>query len=152
MVIRLSGLLLFTVFLLADQQAAEAVTIYRIGGESLPPPELDGDFEFVQLSWAEADPALHGSTDLLQVTPDFIAPQELDPTVNLTPQLEEFGGRILSLTWTGWGPAFGRDLKMFDNDRATAFLGDGDWGGDYGVIRQKSMIFDLAGALNRRKI
>ena len=145
MVIRLSGLLLFTVFLLADQQAAEAVTIYRIGGESLPPPELDGDFEFVQLAWAEADPALHGSTDLLQVTPDFIAPQELDPTVNLTPQLEEFGGRILSLTWTGWGPAFGRDLKMFDNDRATAFLGDGDWGGDYGVIRQKSMIFDLGG-------
>ena len=123
----------------------ECRRILRPGGRLAISTLLDGTLSELKQAWAEADPALHGSTDLLQVTPDFIAPQELDPTVNLTPQLEEFGGRILSLTWTGWGPAFGRDLKMFDNDRATAFLGDGDWGGDYGVIRQKSMIFDLGG-------
>ena len=146
MVLRFKGLLLFFGIVLAGPHSTGAVTIYRIGGESLAPPELEGNFDFVQLSWAEVDPALHGSTDLMQVTPDFIGPQELDPTVNLTPQLKEFGGRILSLVWTGWGPAFGRDLKMFDNDRSTAFLGDGDWGGDYGAIRQKSMIFDLGGA------
>jgi len=132
-------------FCLTSQYPVEAVTIYRIGGEGLPEPELEEPFEFVQLSWADVDPARHGSDNLLQVTPDFIAPQELDPTVNLTPLLDDRGGRILSLTWTGWGPAFGRDLKMFDNDRSTAFLGDGDWGGDYGVIRQKSMIFDFGG-------
>ena len=27
----------------------EALTVYRIGGEDLPPPEVEGDFEFVQL-------------------------------------------------------------------------------------------------------
>ena len=145
MVMRIAGLLLLAIMGLGGQRAADAVTIYRIGGENLPPPEMDMPFEFVQLPWAAADPALHGSSELVQITPDFIAPQELDPTVNLTPILGELGGKILSLTWTGWGPAFGRDLKMFDNDRSTAFLGDGDWGGDYGVIRQKSMIFDLGG-------
>ena len=145
MAMRIARFLLLAVIALVDQRTADAVTIYRIGGEGLPEPELDMPFDFVQLSWAEADPKLHGSAELLQVTPDFIAPQELDPTVNLTPLLKERGGKILSLTWTGWGPAFGRDLRMFDNDRSTAFLGDGDWGGDYGAIRQKSMIFDLGG-------
>ena len=142
---RIGVFLLFAVFGLVALRTADAVTIYRIGGERLPEPEQDMPFDFVQLSWAEADPVRHGSAELLQVTPDFIAPLQLDPTVNLTPLLNDRGGRILSLTWTGWGPAFGRDLKMFDNDRSTAFLGDGDWGGDYGVIRQKSMIFDLGG-------
>ena len=33
----------------------EALTVYRIGGEELPPPEVEGDFEFVQLSWADVD-------------------------------------------------------------------------------------------------
>lgn len=135
----------FAIFCLAVIQPASAVTIYRIGGEGVPQPELDAPYDFVQMSWSEVDPARHGSAYLLQIAPDFIGPQQLDPTVNLTPQLEALGGRILSLTWTGWGPAFGRDLKMFDGDPATAFLGDGDWGGDYGVIRQKSMIFDLGG-------
>ncbi len=135
----------FTIACLAVAQSTSAVTIYRIGGESIPQPELSVPYDFVQLSWSEVEPARHGRAYLLEMDPDFIAPQQLDPSVNLTPQLEELGGRILSLTWTGWGPAFGRDLKMFDGDSATAFLGDGDWGGDYGVIRQKSMIFDLGG-------
>ena len=135
----------FTVACLAVAQSTSAVTIYRIGGESIPQPELSVPYDFVQLSWSDVEPARHGRAYLLETDPDFIAPQQLDPSVNLTPQLEELGGRILSLTWTGWGPAFGRDIKMFDGDLETAFLGDGDWGGDYGVIRQKSMIFDLGG-------
>lgn len=134
-----------TIACLAVAQSTSAVTIYRIGGESIPQPELSVPYDFVQLSWSDVEPARHGRAYLLEIDPDFIAPQQLDPSVNLTPQLEELGGRILSLTWTGWGPAFGRDIKMFDGDLETAFLGDGDWGGDYGVIRQKSMIFDLGG-------
>jgi len=135
----------FTIACLAVAQSTSAVTIYRIGGESIPQPELSVPYDFVQLSWSDVEPARHGRAYLLEMDPNFIAPQQLDPSVNLTPQLEELGGRILSLTWTGWGPALGRDIKMFDGDLETAFLGDGDWGGDYGVIRQKSMIFDLGG-------
>jgi len=135
----------FTIACLAVAQSTSAVTIYRIGGESIPQPELSVPYDFVQLSWSDVEPARHGRAYLLEMDPNFIAPQQLDPSVNLTPQLEELGGRILSLTWTGGGPALGRDIKMFDGDLETAFLGDGDWGGDYGVIRQKSMIFDLGG-------
>ena len=34
---------------------ASALTIYRIGGQSLPPPALDAPYEFVSLAWADAD-------------------------------------------------------------------------------------------------
>ena len=61
------------------------------------------------------------------------------------PQLEAEGGQVQALTWIGWGPANGRDEAMFDGDPTTAFLGDGDWGGDYGVIQQKSLAFDMGG-------
>ncbi|NKB71318.1 MAG: hypothetical protein GKR89_29950 [Candidatus Latescibacteria bacterium] len=107
---------------------------------------MDGPYEFVQLSWADVDEGLHGKVELVTIDPTAIGPQQLDPSVNLVPLLEEKGGRILSLTWIGWGPASGRDEAMFDGDLDTAFLGDGDWGGDYGVIQQKSLVFDLGGS------
>ena len=122
-----------------------ALTVIRLGGEDLPPPELEVPYEFVQLSWAEVDPARHGLAELVKIDPGFVEPLHLDPTVNLVPILEEFGGQVLALDWIGWGPASGNDLAMFDGDPTTAFLGDGDWGGDYGVIRQKSLVFDFGG-------
>ncbi len=122
-----------------------ALTVIRLGGADLPPPDLAVPYEFVQLSWAEVDPARHGLAELVEIDSGFVEPLHLDPTVNLVPMLEERGGQVLSLNWIGWGPASGNDLAMFDGDLTTAFLGDGDWGGDYGVIRQKSLIFDLGG-------
>ena len=122
-----------------------ALTVIRLGGEDLPPPELEVPYEFVQLSWAEVDPARHGLAELVNIDTGFVEPLHLDPTVNLVPILEEFGGQVLALDWIGWGPASGNDLAMFDGDPTTAFLGDGDWGGDYGVIRQKSLVFDFGG-------
>ncbi len=124
---------------------AASLTVFRLGGEDLPPPELDVPFEFVQLSWADVSSAQHGVTELVEVAPGAVAPQQLDPQVNLVPLLEGGGGQVQALTWIGWGPANGRDEAMFDGDPATAFLGDGDWGGDYGVIQQKSLAFDLGG-------
>ena len=122
-----------------------ALTIIRLGGEEQPPPDLEVPYEFVQLSWAEVEPRRHGLAELVQIDTGFVEPLHLDPTVNLVPILEEFGGQVLALDWIGWGPASGNDLAMFDGDPTTAFLGDGDWGGDYGVIRQKSLVFDLGG-------
>ena len=124
---------------------AGSLTIYRIGGEGVPRPELEVPFEFVQLPWAGVEAKRYGSTELIQVAGEGIAPQQLDPSVNLVPLLKSQGGQVLSLTWIGWNPASGRDLDMFDSDPNTAFLGDGDWGGDYGVIKNKSVIFDLGG-------
>ena len=73
MAMRSAWFLLLVVIALVDPRPADAVTIYRIGGEGLPKPELDMPFDFVQMSWAEADPKSHGSVELLQVTPDLFA-------------------------------------------------------------------------------
>ena len=130
---------------MALPRQAGSLTIYRIGGEGMPRPALEAPFEFVQLPWAGAEAKRYGSTELIQVAGEGIAPQQLDPSVNLVPLIKSQGGQVLSLTWIGWNPASGRDLDMFDGDPNTAFLGDGDWGGDYGVIKNKSVIFDLGG-------
>ncbi|MBT4981157.1 MAG: hypothetical protein HOL51_18450 [Gemmatimonadetes bacterium] len=122
---------------------ASALTIFRIGGESLPRPEIEGDFDFVQLSWSEAEEARHGSMELLDVDPDFIVPRQLDPSVNLTPLLEGNGGQILALGWTGWEKRQKEDLVFFDEDPNTAYLGDGHFAAH--APPQKHMIFDFGG-------
>ena len=104
---------------------ASGLTIYRIGGESLPPPELDTPYEFVQISWTDIDAAQHGSEELLVFDPDFVRPQRFDSSVNLVPIIEEQGGKILNLVWIGWGPPQADDLFMFDQDPNTIYLGDG---------------------------
>jgi hypothetical protein len=104
---------------------ASGLTIYRIGGESLPPPELDTPYEFVQISWSDIDAAQHGSDELLVFDPDFVRPQRFDSSVNLVPIIEEQGGKILNLVWIGWGPPQADDLFMFDQDTNTIYLGDG---------------------------
>ncbi|MYC72755.1 MAG: hypothetical protein F4X17_18810 [Gemmatimonadetes bacterium] len=104
---------------------ASGLTVYRIGGESLPPPELDTPYEFVQISWSDIDAAQHGSEELLEFDPDFVRPQRFDSSVNLVPIIEEQGGQILNLVWIGWGPPQADDLFMFDQDPNTIYLGDG---------------------------
>ena len=104
---------------------ASGLTIYRIGGESLPPPELDTSYEFVQISWSDIDAAQHGREELLVSDPDFVRPQRFDSSVNLVPIIEEQGGQILNLVWIGWGPPQADDLFMFDQDPNTIYLGDG---------------------------
>ena len=49
-----AGSIFFAVFLV-HVPAASGLTIYRIGGESLPPPELDAPYEFVQIGRLERD-------------------------------------------------------------------------------------------------
>ena len=142
---RIGILLAFGWCFLGGPTSVAALTVIRLGGEDLPPPNLEVSYEFVQLPWAEVDPKKHGLAELVRIDTGFVEPLHLDPTVNLVPILEEFGGQVLALDWIGWGPASGNDLAMFDGDPTTAFLGDGDWGGDYGVIRQKSLVFDFGG-------
>ena len=139
------GLLAFVALVMALGLGREAgaLTIYRIGGETLPRPEIAGDFDFVQLSWSESEEAQHGSVELLDVHADFIKPRQLDPSVNLTPLLETSGGRILALGWTGWEKRQGEDLVIFDEDPNTAYLGDGHFAAH--APPQKHLIFDFGG-------
>ena len=123
-----------------------ALTIYRIGAADLPAPELDVPYQFVQLEWEAINAKAHGSAVQMALAPDGIVPQQLDPTVNLTPLLDERGGRIETLqTIVGFADFPARDAPMFDGDPTTHFLGDGDWGGDYGRVKNKLLIFDLGG-------
>lgn len=102
----------------------EALTVYRIGGEELPRPEVAGDFEFVQLSWADVDEKQLGRIDLLEVATHSIEPQRLDPTVNLTPLIRERGGGIRSNNSYGWQSEALLD-NLMDGDLTTAYLGSG---------------------------
>ncbi|HIG54723.1 MAG TPA: hypothetical protein EYQ18_12220, partial [Candidatus Handelsmanbacteria bacterium] len=124
----------------------DALTIYRIGGADLPPPELDTPYKFVQLEWEAVDTKAHGGVVQMALGPAAIAPQQLDSTVNLTPLLNDRGGSIETLqTIVGFAAFPARDAPMFDGDPTTHFLGDGDWGGDYGRVKNKLLIFDLGG-------
>jgi hypothetical protein len=125
---------------------SDALTVYRIGGADLRPPELDAPFEFVQIKWEAVDSKVHGGTVQMALSPEAITPQQLDPMVNLTPLLNDRGGSIETLqTIVGFAKFPARDAPMFDGDPATHFLGDGDLGGDYGRVKNKLLIFDLGG-------
>ncbi len=139
-----AGSIFFAVSLL-HAPPASGLTIYRIGGENLPPPERDAADEFVQLSWSDIDAAEHGRASLIQFDPDSIRPQFLRPDINLTPLIEESGGEVLSFVWNGWRSHTESDELMFDGDLATAFLGDGRFAVHWPYV--KAMTFDLGAPL-----
>lgn len=124
---------------------ADALTVYRIGGSSLPQPELAEGVEFVQLEWAAVEAAQHGAVELLEVAADFIEPEQLDPSVNLTPHLRARGGRVQTLVWRGWERSGDTEAVLWDEDVETVFLGDGHWTTSGIGVRNKSLIFEFGG-------
>ena len=129
----------------------EALTVYRIGGEELPRPEVAGDFEFVQLSWADVDEKRLGRIDLLEVAPHSIEPQRLDPTVNLTPLIRERGGGIRSNNSYGWQSEALLD-NLMDGDPTTAYLGSGRSQAADCPPCKKGIWFELNGLFPIRRI
>ena len=130
--------------------AAHALTIYRIGGEDLPPPaavEEDPTIEFVQLSW-NVDEKKFGLADLVEITPNSIAPQRLDPEENLTPLIRGRGGLIKTNDGYGWKDEPQLD-NIFDADSTTAYVG---LGGQYSTGGRKGIWIDLGGAFPIRRI
>ena len=51
------------------EQYLHALTVYRIGGNNLPPPEITAEegVDFVQLNWEDADSKRHGTSYLLDI-------------------------------------------------------------------------------------
>lgn len=131
---------------------ADALTVYRIGGAALPPPDLLAGTEFVQLQWEAIESAQHGQAEQLSITPDMIEPEQLDPSVNLTPRLKERGGRVQTLVWTGWEPSSKEDAVLWDEDPETVFLGDGSWTTSGIAVPNKSLIFDFGGNFTVERI
>ncbi|MSR83397.1 MAG: hypothetical protein EXS58_10815 [Candidatus Latescibacteria bacterium] len=129
---------------------AGALTIYRIGGESLPPPDPGAPHEFVQLSWASVDQDKHGESRLLKISPGGIEPLQLDPEVNLTPTLIGQGGQFYVLEWTGWEPKVEDNVLFFDRDPDTAYLGDGHFA-VHGPA-QKNIFFEFGGPFPIRRV
>ena len=137
---------------LSSCSPSDALTVYRIGGAALPPPDLPAGTEFVQLQWEDIESAQHGQAEQLSVTPDLIEPEQLDPSVNLTPRLKERGGRVRTLRWTGWEPSTKEDRVLWDEDPETVFLGDGSWTTSGIGVRNKSLIFDFGGNFTIERI
>ena len=128
--------------------AVEALTIYRIGGEDQPQPDLAGPFEFVQLSWSDVDEKQLGKIDLLEATANSIEPQRLDPNINLTPLIRKRGGGIRSNNSYGWQSEKLLD-NMIDGDPITAYLGSDSSQSSGGF---KGIWFELNGLLPIRTI
>lgn len=133
--------------------SSSALTIYRIGGSSLPPPEREGGVGFVQLEWEEVDPNQHGQVELLEVSADLLEPEQLNPSVNLTPTFRNRGGRISHLGWGGWiANPLQEDENLWDEDPETVVLGDGHWTLTGIGQDTKSLIFEFSGNFTVERI
>ena len=106
-----------------------ALTIYRIGGESVLPPEPDSlnappeSVQFVQLSWDELAERPNGRSHLVEIHPDSIRPDFVENR-NLMPEVEDRGGLIRARS-NGRG-AYGYDKAMtviYDRKPETAYRG-----------------------------
>ena len=125
----------------ADQ--ADALTIYRIGGEDQPRPTraAEDGIDFVQLMWQDLDEDRFGSSHQLELT-TFAEPVRLDSSVNLTPLLRDRGGVIKLNNGYAFQNLPALDL-IFDQDDDTAFSGlQGDQSGSTFL---KSMWIGLGG-------
>ena len=128
---------------LAAYDQADALTIYRLGGEDLPVPEQasEAGVDFVQLMWEEVDEDLFGSYHQIELA-EFVEPVRLDPNVNLTPLLRDRGGVVKLNNSYSFLDHPSLDL-LFDGDYETAFSGlPGDQSGSAAT---KSIWFGLAG-------
>jgi hypothetical protein len=120
----------FGVLSLGVPRPSSALDIYRIGGANLDAPEQCGDVNVTChfLEWDDVvDAEKFGSAHLVAPTPDFLQPEQLDPSVNLTPLIRERGGSIRANDPTGnWVKHPDLD-PMFDGDYETAYTGLGLW-------------------------
>ena len=107
---------------LGNWSAAEALTIYRIGGELAPlPPEVqEGKAEFRQLSWEDVDPELGGGSEGVRQDQDGIEPLFFGPNESLTQTIEQRGGYLQRHVYSG----FTEDDKVnpiADGDPTTSY-------------------------------
>ncbi len=112
---------------------SSGLTIYRIGGESIPPPDPDAlgapadSLRFVQLSWEQLNARPFGSSRLVEIRPDSIRPQFVAGDMNLVPTVMDGGGTIKSWeTYNGFQFEPGMEV-MWDGDFQTFYQSGGTY-------------------------
>ncbi|NKB67735.1 MAG: hypothetical protein GKR89_11790 [Candidatus Latescibacteria bacterium] len=104
------------------------LTVYRLGGEGVPPPPevTEGGAEFVQFSWADLDSDLQGTGASLTIEPGGISPLFITEDQNLVETVWERGGFVNTGggtcgTCPGWVEA-DETFIVSDGDLATAYF------------------------------
>ncbi len=108
--------------LAASSIPVAGLTVYRLGGEGLPPPPevASGQADLVQFSWAELDPDLQGVSESLTIAPDAISPLFFPADVNIAPTVKDRGGYLQTQGFQAWVET--DDIILIkDGDPATAY-------------------------------
>lgn len=124
---------------------AEALTIYRIGGEDAPlPREVEaGEAQFRQLNWLDVDPDLGGFSEGVKIDADGIEPFFFEPDESLTPTIWDREGYLQRHVYTG----FTVDAKVYpvaDGDSTTSYEEVQPIESDHTVFGT-DFLFDLGG-------
>ncbi len=141
------------------------LTIYRLGGENLPPPpEVErGEADLRQFSWADIEASRLGSGESLIIGADAISPLFFTAEENIAPTVWERGGYLQTQGFQAWVEA--DDIQQItDLDRETAYVGlqgadcrreirsgCGSNVGEYLTVG-KTFLFDLGGLFAVNKI
>ena len=110
--------------ILAMGAPAAGLTIYRLGGENLPPPpEVErGEADLRQFSWADIEASRLGSGESLIIGSDAISPLFFTAEENIAPTVWERGGYLQTQGFQAWVEA--DDIQPInDLDRETAYVG-----------------------------
>ena len=91
--------------ILAMGPPAAGLTIYRLGGENLPPPpEVErGEADLRQFSWADIEASRLGSDESLIIGSDAISPLFFTAEENIAPTVWERGGYLQTQGFQGLG-------------------------------------------------
>ena len=103
--------------------SAAGLTVYRLGGEDLPPPsEVEaGAADFVQFSWVDLDPDLQGVSESLTIGAGGISPLFFLADENLASTVKDRGGYLQTQGFQAWIET--NDIVLAnDGDPATAYF------------------------------
>ena len=128
--------------------AAGALTLFRVGGEGLPEPELEVPFEFVQLSWEEPDENRFGDEISLDRRPEWITPEVSDPGVNLSPTMLQ--GNLVFLAGGDW--AIPERVPGWMDVRFSVRMADEDSDSYYTDHNSMIYMFDLQRQIHLRRV
>ena len=132
-------------------QPSAALVVYRIGGESLPPPaEVEAGAEFRQLSWAGLDKNLGGESFGLslseQITPFFYNERD-----NMATSLSGVGGNFQHGAYNGFEDV-GDELRVVTDGDPTTFFLETRPREHAHTFRGTAFFFDLGGDFATRLI
>ena len=132
-------------------QPSVALVVYRIGGESLPPPaEVDAGAEFRQLSWADLDRDLGGESFGLALT-EQITPFFYNESDNMATTLSGVSGNFQHGAYNGFEDVGDELSLVIDGDPATFFLETRPREHAH-TFRGTALFFDLGGDFATRLV